>query len=386
MKKTLYIVFLISLSLACTRKDQVKISGTVAGAEEGMLYLKEVALNTPIVVDSAKLNAKGRFSLKAGLNQPGFYQLGFGEDNFVNLLAHPGDHIQLDFSSADLFANYRVTGSRDSELVKQLDQQLQKTRARLDSMRTEYLALSDLPETAPEKQAMNEKYREIIQEQRRYTIAFVLDHMSSLASIKALYQRLDEDMYVLYEPKDLQFLKIVSDSLKKHYPKSRHTRALLADVEKETSEFYMRQLQDLTRELPEGKLDPVLPNAQGKEIALSSLQGKYVLLYFWSARSEECIAENLRLKQFRDQYAAKGFEIYAINMDVNEELWKNSLTYDELPWVNVREEDPERSVYAKMYNVQTLPANYLIDPKGNIIGKNLFGRNMRIKLEQIFDL
>jgi peroxiredoxin len=117
---------------------------------------------------------------------------------------------------------------------------------------------------------------------------------------------------------------------------------------------------------------------------LSSLRGKYVLLAFWSANSKDCIAENLQLKQFYKLYHRKGFEIYQINIDEDESHWKASVKYDELPWINTREDDPANPKIARLFNIRNVPSNYLFDPKGSIIGSNLHGRNLQIKLNQLF--
>jgi hypothetical protein len=209
--------------------------------------------------------------------------------------------------------------------------------------------------------------------------------MNSLAAIKALYQRINENMYVLYEPRDLQYLKIVSDSLKRHYPDSKHTKALISDFEKEQNQFFARNLQKMTDTIPEMKLNPELKDINGKRISLSSLRGKYVLLSFWSADSRDCVVENLQLKEYYRTYSKKGFEIYQINIDQDEEKWKTAVKFDELPWINAREDDPANPKNAILYNVRTLPANYLYDPQGNIIASNIHGRTLQIKLNQLFN-
>jgi len=135
---------------------------------------------------------------------------------------------------------------------------------------------------------------------------------------------------------------------------------------------------------PEVSLDPDLKDVNGKRIKLSSLKGKYVLLSFWSADSRDCITENLQLKSLYKTYSKRGFEIYQINLDTDESKWRNAVSFDELPWINTREDDPSNPVNAKYYNVRSLPANFLYDREGLLIGNNLHGRNLQIKLEQLF--
>ena len=149
--------------------------------------------------------------------------------------------------------------------------------------------------------------------------------------------------------------------------------------------MYFKQLEQITKDIPQTKIDPDLKNIAGKRIALSSLKGKYVLLTFWSVRSKECIEENLKLKEFYRLYSKKGFEIYQINLDESETDWKSAVKFDELPWISTREDDPLNPKSAIIFNVKNLPANYLFDKAGKIIASNLHGRSLQLKLEQLFN-
>ncbi len=88
------------------------------------------------------------------------------------------------------------------------------------------------------------------------------------------------------------------------------------------------------------------------------MKGKYVLLTFWSVQSKDCIEENLQLKEIYKLYHKKGFEIYQINLDENEAAWRSAVKFDELPWINTREDDPKDPKNAILFNVKSLPSNY----------------------------
>jgi peroxiredoxin len=148
--------------------------------------------------------------------------------------------------------------------------------------------------------------------------------------------------------------------------------------------FNAMKLNQIIDNIPETKLDPVLKDINGKSVALSSLRGKYVLLTFWSSESRDCITENLQLKEFYRTYNRKGFEIYQISVDADEAKWKSAVKFDELPWINVREEDPLKQRNVLLFNVKSVPANFLFDPQGNIIASDLHGRALQLKLSQLF--
>jgi thiol-disulfide isomerase/thioredoxin len=180
-------------------------------------------------------------------------------------------------------------------------------------------------------------------------------------------------------------MKIISDSLGRYYPGSKNVKALAEDLKNELNRMYSNQIQNMAAKSPVAKLDPNLKDLTGKRIALSSLKGKVVLLTFWSVDSKECIAENLQLKEIYKTFSNKGFEIYQINVDESEQKWRDEVRFDELPWINTREDDPLTPSNAILFNVTTLPANFLFGRDGTIIGSNLHGRALQIKLNQLFN-
>jgi thiol-disulfide isomerase/thioredoxin len=149
--------------------------------------------------------------------------------------------------------------------------------------------------------------------------------------------------------------------------------------------MYATQIQNLAKKMPFTKLDPDLKNTDGKRIALSSLKGKYVLLTFWSSKSQDCIQENLVLKEYYKLYNKKGFEIYQINLDESDAEWKQAVRFDELPWISTKEDDPNNLKNAVLYNVKSLPTNYLYNKEGLIIASNIHGRSLQLKLDQLFN-
>jgi peroxiredoxin len=258
-------------------------------------------------------------------------------------------------------------------------------KRKLDSLKVVYNDASGKPGFEERKPQIENEFDDILKELRKKNIEFIISNTRSMASLKAAYQRIDDNTYVLYEPRDLQYLKIISDSLGRYYPGSKNVKALSEDVKKELNQMYSRQIQSLARTSPETKLDPNLKDLKGNRIALSSLRGKIVLLTFWSVDSKDCIAENLQLRDVYKAYNKKGFEIYQINVDESEEKWKNEVRFDELPWISTREDDPLNPANVILFNVKILPANYLFDRNGSIIGTNLHGRSLQIKLNQLFN-
>ncbi len=280
----IFLAFILTVS-SCKEKGTFSVTGVINGEPGKYIYLNRVEINTPVFLDSAKINKSGKFRFKVRASEPDFYQLGYSTNDFITLLAEPGEKINLEFNGKNLFEDYTVKGSAGSEKIQSLDITLAGTKRSLDSLTAIYDKAATEPEFDSKGPALEAEYTKIIKQQRKKNIEFIINNINSIASIKALYQKINPDLYVLYDPKDLQYLKIVTDSLTRHYPNSKQVQALARDFEKEMNQMYASQIEKITNDLPATKLDPDLIDVTGKRVALSSLKGKYVLLTFWSVKS-----------------------------------------------------------------------------------------------------
>ncbi|HNY58113.1 MAG TPA: TlpA disulfide reductase family protein [Bacteroidales bacterium] len=383
MKRFLPVLLAVSLLAGCNNENKVVIKGSFTVPAEGVVYLDQSEVDRNIRVDSAMIK-RGQFKFVTEVTGPEFYQLRFTGNEFVALLVMPGENISLEIGKTPVAMNYTVQGSPGSADIRMLDQQLLVTKTRLDSISNIYNSLSanDMDIRGAELQ---KAYTEVVDAQRKFNIKFVVENISSMSSIQALYQRIDENTYVLYQPRDLQYLKIVSDSLSVRYPVSRHVRALKENVTTELNQMYIDRISSIAMQMPETSSSPELPDINGKMVSVASLKGKYVLVSFWSTTSEESMNQLPVLRSIYNDYHRKGLEIYQISLDPDAERWKNVVRYEEIPWISVREPDPENPVYARLMNITYLPSNLLYDPQGNIINTNLTGRNLLIRMDQLFN-
>jgi thiol-disulfide isomerase/thioredoxin len=131
-----------------------------------------------------------------------------------------------------------------------------------------------------------------------------------------------------------------------------------------------------------------LPAISGDTIALSSFTGKLVLVDFWATWCSPCLREQPELAQLYKKYKqaefsnGKGFEIYGVSMDSKKTSWEDYVKKTGIDWTQVGDLKFWSSPTAKVYNIQELPFNVLIDGKGLIIAKNLHGEELDKELEK----
>lgn len=125
------------------------------------------------------------------------------------------------------------------------------------------------------------------------------------------------------------------------------------------------------------------PDQSGKTISLSDYKGKYVLIDFWASWCHPCRDENPNLVKQYNLYKNKNFTILSVSLDERKEDWLKAIKEDKLPWKQVS--DLKRNNEAKVkYGVQSIPDNFLINPDGKIIAKNLRGEELNKKLAEVF--
>jgi peroxiredoxin len=121
----------------------------------------------------------------------------------------------------------------------------------------------------------------------------------------------------------------------------------------------------------------------GNPIALSSFRGKYVLIDFWASWCKPCRLENPNVVNAFKKFSNKNFTVLGVSLDKEKEPWLQAIKKDELTWTQVSDLQFWNNAAAQLYHVSGIPQNFLVDPNGKIVGKNLRGADLEAKLCQL---
>lgn len=127
-------------------------------------------------------------------------------------------------------------------------------------------------------------------------------------------------------------------------------------------------------------------DTSGKIISLTSFRGKYVLIDFWASWCGPCRQENPNVVKAFNRYKGQNFTIIGVSLDRPgaKDKWLNAIHKDGLNWTQLSDLKFWDSKTAGLYAVRGIPQNFLLDPQGKIIAKNLRGNDLEDKLEELF--
>lgn len=378
------IVLIAALAGFSCSSTKTEISGMISGGEEISLTLERLDVNRTSLIDSVRTGKDGSFSIKLGLEEPELYILKNDDGALINLLVSPGEKISVNSTVESFGSAYMVSGSQESEGIRMLVEQLDQTRQILDSLQAVAGSIGD-PEN-PQFELVRNTYAQAIIKQKRFTIKYLVENMSSLSSVYALYQKYNEETLVLNLENDLQYFKAVADSLEITHPNSSLTLSLRTDIQQRVATFEetikLNELLEMAEEVS-GMIELSIPDRDGNEISLSSLNGKVTLITFWASGNSTSIQRMIQLQSTYKKYHDKGFEIYAISLDNNKINWMNAMDFNEFSWINVSELSFPESEAGVLYNITELPTTFLINRDGDIVAKNLYGRNLETWLDNL---
>ena len=380
MKQGIFTVLALAPILALAQSKDchltVRLNELKGSAKAYLVY--EYGWSVQRIIDSAEIK-NGTCLLKAKADLPvkteivvdhtghGLGSIGGNADMLV-LYLEPGNIL---VSGKDSVKYAAVAGSKlNIEYAKYNAAVLSVAETLIKAVEAEYAsAPADKKKDTAFQHALMMKAEKVMKERDTLKYAYIQQNPGSYFSLVALREVAGDDIDVSkIEP----LFKMLSPDLRSS---------------KAGTDF--AQKIGAARALSIGAMAPdfMQYDVNGKPVKLSDFRRKYVLLDFWASWCGPCRAENPNVVKAYNKYKDKNFTVLGVSLDQpgKKNAWLAAIKADSLPWVQVSDLKSWNNAAAKLYDVKAIPQNFLIDPTGKIVGKNLRGEALEKRLEELLN-
>lgn len=374
MKTTPFLPALLLLPVLASAQQEFNLKGKIGELNAPAKIYLQYSVDGTQKIDSSSF-ANGAFSFKGNVPNPvkGYIRVSYDP-------AVPKGYTQYDLVSVYLEKGTITVDSKDSlqhAVVKgpQLNTDNQQLEADLKTLNTKQRSLTDSYYSQPAEKrkdsvaaaAFKASYEELGDERKKVLRAFIGKHPKSLVSLDALRT------WAGYAP-DPEQTEAVFNTL------DASVRNSVDGVK------YAERLQRV-KATQIGQIAPdfIQNDTTGNPVKLTSFRGKYLLIDFWASWCGPCRAENPAVVKAYHEYKDKNFTILGISLDQPgaKDKWLKAIADDKLAWTQVSDLAFWKNAVAQQYAINAIPQNFLLDPSGKIIAKNLRGEELSKKLAEV---
>lgn len=355
---------LMAAMLTSCNNKKFHINGTVTEAKDSVLYLENMSLDGPVVVDSVKLDDKGAFSFSGKApDAPEFYRLRIA-GQIINLSVDSTETVDVKASYPSMATGYTVDGSAECATIRELALKQIDLQNRVIAVQNNPNLGYDLTRDSIGK--LVAAYKEDIKRNYIYKAPM------RASSYFTLFQTLGN--MLIFNPRenadDVKVFAAVATSWDTYHPdalrgKNLHNIAIegMKNVRIMRNKMAAQNI-DASKVNVSNIIDISLLDNQGNRRSLTDLKGKVVMLDFHVFGSNGSTKRIMEMRELYNKYHDRGFEIYQVAFDPDEHFWKTQTAA--LPWISVRDPQGLQSQNLAAYNVSSIPTFFLIDRNNEV--------------------
>lgn len=346
------------------KKGQFSINGIVKGVNEGKVYLQQLVASKWAIVDSTQIE-KGKFKFAGTIKLPEMFQIKSENQNFILPVFIDAADIEVQIFP-DSVDKSVVSGSEDHDLYNKYLMMKQPTEEKIDSLYTEWKKAKENGDSLT--MASTDSISTVLENDLKKILQDFAGANSTSTVAPYLVMRNSWQF-------ELPELEEIVNKFDASIDSSQYTQSLKKRIE-------------ILRSVQIGNTAPdfTMNDSVGNPIRLSSLKGKILLVDFWASWCKPCRVENPNVVKAYQQYHKKGFDILGCSFDTNREKWLKAIKDDKLTWHHVSDLQGWDNAAGKLYGINSIPSNVLLDKNQKIIARNLRGDDLTKKLAELFNL
>lgn len=363
MKKSIWLLVAATMMAACSSEPHYNVTGKIEGSDTITFYLLKRTAGKTDTINSA-VSRNGSFKMKGGvIEYPQMVQLVAGNSRNRAQFYLENSNIRIEGSLDSLF-RAKVTGSKTEDEYQSLiakNKVLSDRYTGLFNSFQEATKAGDTAQTATLQKNMEDIERQMIGLQKD----FVNENPGSYVT-PSLLSSLSYEM----DPAEIeQAIAKLDTSLARHP----QITALSERVKAMKVVAVGQKAPDFT-----------MNDVEGNPVTLSSKFGTRLLLVdFWAGWCGPCRQENPHVVKVWKEFNKKGFDVFGVSLDRTKEDWVKAIADDNLTWTHVSDLQYWNNAAAKLYAVNSIPANFLLDETGTIVARNLRGQALYDKVNEV---
>lgn len=370
MKKLVLSVCIIFAVMACDQQSAgYTITGSIRGeVEDGtQVFLRGIGEdNQPVDVDTTTVK-NGQFVFKGQTETPEMQYVFI--DNLMGYHAVIIENGEIQFSTQkDSLSFAEVKGTPQNETFTKFMEEQKDLTQQAQSIQQDMMKADEATANA-----LRDEMAELQEEYKNFEIDFIKNHPDALISVLLIDRAIGQRSISASEAQSLY------DDLSPEIKKSKAATMVAQNLETAKQ----REANEKNTSIGAKAPDFSAPNPEGKELALNDVMGKVTLIDFWAAWCKPCRAENPNVVRVYEKYHDKGLNILGVSLDRTEDAWKKAIADDGLAWHHVSNVAYFNDPIAQLYNVDAIPAAFLLDENGIIVAKNLRGPALEAKVAEL---